>query len=78
MMQQASKRPLSHLQTFVAMPKRFYQLQRLHVYDEGTRNSNSGIEATVFGGSSALGVTTASSLARIGSPVVLPYRKMAG
>ena len=48
------------------------------MYDEGTRNSNSGINATVFGASSALGVVTASSLTRIGSQVTLPYRKMAG
>ena len=32
----------------------------------------------MFGGSSALGVVTASSLARIGSQLTLPYRKMAG
>ena len=32
----------------------------------------------MFGASSALGVTTASSLTRIGSQVTLPYRKMAG
>jgi len=62
----------------VAMPQRGYQLQRLHVYDEGTRNSNSGINATIFGASSALGVVTASSLTRIGSQVVLPYRKQSG
>ena len=68
----------THLQKFVATPQRFYQLQRLHVYDEGTRNSNSGINATIFGASSALGVTTAASLTRMGSQVVLPYRKMAG
>jgi len=42
-------------------------LQRLHVYDEGGRNSNSGINATLFGGSSALGVVTAASMARVGS-----------
>lgn len=48
------------------------------MYDEGTRNSNSGINATIFGASSALGVVTASSLTRIGSQVTLPYRKMAG
>ena len=70
---------LSHLQkSFVALPKRGYQLQRLHVYEEGGRNSNSGIQATIFGASSALGVTTAAQLTRIGSPVVLPYRKMSG
>ena len=63
----AGKRSLTHLQSFVALPKRFYQLQRLHVYEEGGRNSNSGVNATIFGASSALGVVTASSLTRIGS-----------
>ena len=78
MMHSTRKTGMTHLQQFVAAPKRFYQLQRLHVYEEGGRNSNSGISATVFGTSSALGVTTASSLTRIGSTVTLPYRKMAG
>jgi len=77
MLQQVTK-ARTHLQTFTAVPKRFYQLQRLHVYEEGGRNSTSGINATIFGSSSALGVVTASSLTRMGSQVVLPYRKMAG
>lgn len=77
-MHSTRKQGVTHLQQFVGAPKRFYQLQRLHVYEEGGRNSTSGINATVFGASSALGVTTASSLTRIGSQVVLPYRKMAG
>ena len=50
----------------------------MHIYDEGGRNSNSGINATLFGGSSALGVATGASLGRIGSSLVLPYRKQAG
>ena len=75
---QAAQRPMTFLQSMTSLPRRGYQLQRLHVYDEGGRNSNSGINATIFGASSALGVTTASSLTRIGSQVVLPYRKMAG
>ena len=72
------RKSVSHLQSFVSAPKRFYQLQRLHVYDEGGRNSNSGINCTLFGGSSALGVVTAASMARVGSQLVLPYRKQAG
>ena len=62
----------------VAMPKRFYELQRLHVYDQGGRNSLSGITATVFGATSPLGQHIGNSLTRIGSPCVFPYRKMAG
>ena len=72
------RKSATHLQQFVTTPKRFYQLQRLHVYDEGGRNSNSGINATLYGGSSALGVVTASALTRVGSQLVLPYRKMSG
>jgi hypothetical protein len=60
------------------MPQRFYQLQRLHVYDEGGRNSLSGINATIFGNSSPLGQHIGNSLTRIGSPCVFPYRKTAG
>ena len=89
MQRQASQRALTHLQsytanrsvapaTFVEAPRRFYELQRLHVYDQGGRNSLSGINATLFGGSSALGVATGSALGRIGSTLVLPHRKMAG
>ena len=62
----------------VAAPKRFYQLQRLHVYDQGGRNSLSGINATIFGSTSPLGQHIGNSLTRIGSPCVFPYRKMAG
>lgn len=62
----------------VSMPKRFYELQRLHVYDQGGRNSVSGITATIFGATSPLGAHIGSSLSRIGSPCVYPYRKMAG
>jgi NADH dehydrogenase (ubiquinone) 1 alpha subcomplex subunit 9 len=60
------------------MPKRFYELQRLHVYDEGGRNSVSGITATIFGATSPLGAHIGNSLTRMGSPCVYPYRKQAG
>jgi len=33
-------------------PLRNYQLQRIHVYDQGGRNSVSGINATIFGATS--------------------------
>lgn len=62
----------------VAVPKRFYELQRLHVYEEGGRNSLSGVKATIFGANSTLGMHIGNSLTRIGSPCVFPYRKMAG
>jgi NADH dehydrogenase (ubiquinone) 1 alpha subcomplex subunit 9 len=58
----------------VNVPKRFYELKRLHVYDQGGRNSISGINATVFGATSVLGMTTGSMLTRMGSTVVYPYR----
>lgn len=61
----------------VNTPKRYYDLKRLHVYDKGGRNSISGINATVFGGSSVLGLCIGSMLTRIGSPCVYPYRNAA-
>uniref|UniRef100_A0A7S3INA2 NmrA-like domain-containing protein n=1 Tax=Strombidium inclinatum TaxID=197538 RepID=A0A7S3INA2_9SPIT len=61
----------------VNAPKRYYQLQRLHVYEEGGRQSHSGVNATLFGGSSSLGNQLGGMLTRIGSKVVYPYRKAA-
>jgi len=58
----------------VNAPKRQYQLQRVHVYDKGGRNSHSGINATVFGGSSSLGSIVGSMLTSIGSTCIYPYR----
>lgn len=58
----------------VALPKRYYELQRLHVYDKGLRNSISGIEATVFGGTGVLGSLVGGGLTSIGSPCIYPYR----
>jgi NADH dehydrogenase (ubiquinone) 1 alpha subcomplex subunit 9 len=50
-----------------------YQLQRLHV-QEGARNSYSGIQFTLFGGSSPLGSTLGGMLTRMGSQAIYPYR----
>ena len=61
----------------VNTPQRNYQLQRLHVYDRGGRNSISGINATVFGGSSTLGVAVGSKLTAVGSTAIYPYRGQA-
>lgn len=47
--------------------KRHYQLQRVHVYDKGGRNSLSGINATVFGATGNLGMALGSTLSRVGS-----------
>jgi hypothetical protein len=58
----------------VNTPKRYYDLKRLHVYDRGGRNSISGINATLFGGSSVLGATTGGMLTSIGSTCIYPYR----
>lgn len=61
----------------VSLPKRYYELQRLHVYDKGLRNSISGIKATVFGGTSVLGTVVGASLTRMGSQCTYPYRSQA-
>jgi len=58
----------------VNTPQRNYQLQRLHVYDRGGRNSISGINATVFGASSVLGLAIGSKLTSVGSTAIYPYR----
>lgn len=58
----------------VATPKRFYEMQRLHVFDKGGRNSLSGIQATMFGGTSSLGSILGGSLTKIGSQCIYPYR----
>ena len=58
----------------VNVPKRFYDMKRIHIYDQGGRNSVSGINATVFGGTSVLGMTTGSMLTSIGSTCIYPYR----
>jgi NADH dehydrogenase (ubiquinone) 1 alpha subcomplex subunit 9 len=61
----------------VNIPKRYYEMQRLHVYDNGiVRNSLSGIQCTMFGGTSALGSTLGGLLSRIGSQMIYPYRKV--
>ena len=49
------------------LPKRYYQLQRVHVYEKGGRNSYSGIQATMFGGTSPLGQVVGGSLTKMGS-----------
>ena len=59
----------------ISLPRRNYEFKRMHIYDQGGRNSISGIDATVFGGSSILGLTVGSALTRFGSTCVYPYRK---
>lgn len=61
----------------VNLPRRNYDLKRLHIYEQGGRNSISGINATVFGGTSVLGMSTGSMLTRIGSTCIYPYRHSA-
>lgn len=62
----------------VSLPRRYYELKRLHIYEGGGRNSVSGINATVFGASSIVGMSIGSTLTSIGSTCVYPYRNQAG
>ena len=55
-------------------PSRGYEPQRLYFNDKGNRNSISGIKATVFGGTSPLGLTVGASLTERGSVCVYPHR----
>jgi hypothetical protein len=66
-----------HKQTqglLVNAPRRFYQMQRLHVQDQSARNSYSGIQMTLFGGTSPLGSTLGGMLTRMGTQAIYPYR----
>jgi NADH dehydrogenase (ubiquinone) 1 alpha subcomplex subunit 9 len=56
------------------MPRRNYELQRLHFNDTGSRTQNSGVNATLFGADSVLGMTTGTVLTSCGSTVVYPYK----
>ena len=72
-----NKSKMTNMSMLVNTPKRNYQLQRVHVYDRGGRNSISGVNATVFGATSVLGMTIGSKLTSIGSTAVYPYRGQA-
>jgi len=61
----------------VAVPKRYYEMQRLHVFDKGSRESVSGIQATMFGGTGSLGSMLGANLSMIGSQCIYPYRTLA-
>ena len=61
----------------VNLPKRYYDLQRLHIQDNGGRNSLSGLQFTLFGPTSPLGSTTGGMLTRFGSTGIYPYRNSA-
>lgn len=68
---------MTHLESqamLVSLPKRYYQMQRLHVNDTNFRNGYSGINATMFGGTSPLGSTFGGLITRMGSTVIYPYR----
>lgn len=69
-----SKTALSRTRELIKKPKRFYEAQRLHISDTGSKNSLSGIRATVFGGSSPLGAAIGAKLTHLGSIVVYPHR----
>ncbi len=58
----------------LCLPRRYYELQRLHVHEGIGRNSYSGIQATLFGGTSPLGSALGGMLTRMGSSCIYPYR----
>lgn len=59
------------------MPRRYYELQRLHVNEAGgARSSYSGMQVTLFGGTSPLGSTLGGMLTRMGSQAIYPYRNL--
>ena len=52
----------------------FKQGQRLQVHEGLSRNSLSGIKATVFGGTATVGMMAGNLLTGMGSQVIYPYR----
>lgn len=62
---------------WLVLGNNFYKLQRLHVQDTGSRNSYSGIQMTLFGGSSPLGSVIGGMLTRMGTQAIYPYRNNA-
>lgn len=69
-----SKTAIGRTRELFKNTKRFYEVQRLHVYDKGSKNAISGIKATVFGASSPVGVSIGTKLTHFGSVVVYPHR----
>jgi dTDP-4-dehydrorhamnose reductase len=61
----------------VNIPKRYYELQRVHFQEQSARNSYSGVQMTLFGGTSPLGSTLGGMLTRMGTLAIYPYRSLA-
>lgn len=51
-------------------------MQRVHFKDDGTRNSYSGVNLTLFGATSAVGSSIGGYLTRLGSLCICPYRNL--
>jgi len=60
--------------SLVNLPIRNYDMKKLHIYEKGGRTAISGINATMFGGTSVLGMLMGSMMTKMGSTVVYPYR----
>jgi hypothetical protein len=58
------------------VPKRYYELQRVHFQDNGLRNNLSGVQMTMFGGTSPLGSMIGSMMTKMGTLAIYPYRHM--
>lgn len=71
-----AKTTISKTRELLKKPKRFYDVQRLHISDTGRKNALSGIRATVFGGSSPLGAAIGMKLTHFGSICVYPHRSL--
>jgi len=73
----AGGNPLAASNHLLQKQQRYYELQRLHVYEGNVKNSISGIQACVFGPSSTLGVTIGGMLTGMGSQCIYPHRNIA-
>merc|ERR1719320_925798 len=66
--------PPEDLQKNVPALQENIDMKNLALSSSGGRSSVSGVRATVFGASSALGRHIVNQLGRMGSQVILPYR----
>jgi len=71
-----SKKVVSKIQPcgLVAVSKKGYTQKKLHIYDQGQKNSISGIRATIFGATGYIGQYVGQEIGAIGSQLIYPFR----
>lgn len=72
-MQSISKKTIGSNNLLHHIVQRGYRPQRLQIYDQGGRNSISGIRATLFGATGFMGPYMGAVIGYIGSDVIFPH-----